>query len=666
MQARHLWKQSLCAAFCALLVANALLPGGRPSGGLPMPGVKPATPFATIRLNTDDFESLAAITEPQAPAKPEKLEDKKVRQSFLSLNDKMLNALSLTSAPSGEKPLSSENAALYRDIFRLQAFGRIKAADQKIARLTDTRLLSDVLYQRYMHPAAYRSSFEELSAWLKNYPDHPEAAKIQNLALSRKPADAQISWAKIKPLGELPDLHEPLIERGKRHKVTGRSAEHQHAVASLTRRVKGLIDEGEPALAMETLFTSAGVQYMDNVERDTLRAEAAQRFLFRGQTAHARDLAREAVKGSREKVPLAAWVAGLSLWHERNYAGAADNFAIAGSSPYASGWMSSAGSYWAGRAYGRAGNRTQAQSWYTKAARHDRTFYGLLATQALGRKPAFDWREPQFAYSDEKKLLSTPEGRRAAAFVAAGQYELAERELVHFDYSKNPEMRRVALAYATHVGLPSVAMRLGSRADNRRDKAARPYDAALYPLMPWEPRRGFTVDPALIHAIVRQESRFNPQARSYSGASGLMQIMPATARHILRGVNVADADIAPLLGRPADNLTLGQSYIKELLADKNVNGDMISMLAAYNAGPGNLARWKQKFGNIDDPLLFAEMIPVAETRSYVKRVMAFYWIYSLRGGQGTKTLEALAAGKTPRYAALTEGVTDAYKLAANQ
>lgn len=628
-----------------------------------MPGVKPATPFATIRLNTDDFESLAAIAEPQAPAK---LDDKKIQQSFRSLNDTMLNVLSLSSAPAGENPLSSENASLYRDIFRLQAFGRIKAADQKIARLTDTRLLGDVLYQRYMHPAAYRSSYEELSAWLKNYPDHPEADKIQSLALSRKPAGADAGWPKIKRPGELPDLHEPLIGRAKRHKAPARSAEQQQSVASLTRRVKGLIDEGEPSLAMETLFTGAGVQYMDHVERDTLRAEAAQRFLFRGQTAHARDLAREAVQGSREKVPLAAWVAGLSLWHERNYAAAAENFTIAGSSPYASGWMSSAGSYWAGRAYGRAGNNAQAQSWYAKAAKHDRTFYGLLATQALGRKPAFDWRDPKFAYSDEKTLLSTPQGRRAAALVAAGQYELAERELVHFDYAKNPEMRRVALAYATHVGLPSVAMRLGSRADNRRDQAARPYDAALYPLMPWEPRRGFTVDPALIHAIVRQESRFNPQARNPSGASGLMQIMPATARHILRGVNVADSDVPALLGRPADNLTLGQSYIKELLADKNVNGDMIAMLAAYNAGPGNLARWKQRHANINDPLLFVEMIPVAETRTYVKRVMAFYWIYSLRGGQGAKTLEALAAGKTPRYAALTEGVTDAYKLAANQ
>lgn len=659
----------MCAAVCALFVANALLPGGRPSGGVPVPGAKLPTQFAAIKLNADDFESLSDIKETSVsadPALPQAAAEGKAVQGFLSLNNTMLNLLTMTALPEGEKPLSAENAALYRDIFRLQTFGRMKAADQKIAGLTDRRLLADVLYQRYMHPAAYRSSYEELGAWLKKYPDHPGAPRVEKLALSRKPAGMQKDWPKIKVRTELSGMREPMIAAGKRYKAAGRSAEREQAVAALTRRVKGLIAEGEPSLAMETLFTGAGVQFMDDAERDTLRAEAAQSFLYSGQVIRARDLAREAMKRSGEKVPLAAWVTGLSLWLERNYGGAAESFARAGASPYASGWMSAGGSYWAGRAYGRAGNRMQAQAWYAKAARHDHTFYGLLATQALGRKPGFDWRDPAYAYSDEKKLLATPEGRRAAALVAAGQYELAERELLHYDYAADPEMRRVALAYATHVGLPSVAMRLGSRVDGRRKENVGHYDSAMYPLMPWEPRRGFTVDPALIHAIVRQESRFDPLAQSASGASGLMQIMPGTARHILRGVNVADSDVPALLNRPADNLTLGQSYIKELLADKNVNGDMISMLAAYNAGPGNLARWKQRHADIDDPLLFVEMIPIAETRTYVKRVMAYYWIYSLRGGQGAKTLEALAAGKTPRYAALAEGVTDAYKLAANQ
>lgn len=679
MQARHLWKQSLGAAFCALLVANALLPGGKPSGGEGMSGVKPTTTFATIKLEAQDFES-PIEPEQDKPVRAAKIERHealptgKGPRPFLGLNDGVMNILTLAAGAPDEKaadsfkPLSSENAALYRDIFRLQAYGRMNRADEKIARLTDRRLLSDVLYQRYMHPVAYRSTYEELSAWLQKYPSHPEADKIERLALSRKPAGMQTDWPKIKARGELPGMREPLIASGKSFRVTGRSAEQEQAVSSLTARVKSLISEGETGLAMETLFTNAGVQYMAAAESDTLRALAAQKLLYGGHVIRARELAREAAGRSGEKVPLAAWIAGLSYWQEGNYNAAANYFSIAGASPYASGWMSSGAAYWAGRSYAKAGNRSQTVKWYALAAKQERTFYGLLASQALGRKPALDWRDPPYAYKDEQKLLSTPEGRRAAALVASGQYDLAENELLHFNFKAHPEMRRIALAYAAHVGLPSLAMRLGSRSENARVEN-RPYDSAVYPLMPWEPRRGFTVDPALIHAIVRQESRFDPQAQSYSGASGLMQIMPATARHILRGVNVADADIPALLRRPADNLTLGQSYVRELLADKNVNGDILSMLVAYNAGPGNLARWKQKYGEIEDPLMFVEMIPVDETRTYVKRVMAFYWIYSNRGGPGGKTLEALAAGKPARYAALSEDATassKAFKLAANQ
>ncbi|MCB1592883.1 MAG: lytic transglycosylase domain-containing protein [Alphaproteobacteria bacterium] len=689
MQAQHLWKQSIVAAICAVLAANVFLPERMTSeGGIPVPGTKPAMSFASIRLDMEDFESLPEIKKTvhnEIAVKPNHLQNFSETEKpsllveaafesahgFLSINNTPLNILKPTEKPDDQgayKPLSSENAALYRDIFRLQAFGRIKSADRKIAKLSDKRLLSHVLYQRYMHPVAYRSSYEELRAWLKSYPDHPEADRIEKLALSRKPEGVKPDWTSLEKRRELPNMFEPLIARAKRHNAVERTQEQQDSVKSLTSKVESLISEGEPSLAMETLFTGEGVQYMDNVERDMLRAQAALRFLHTGHTARARDLAIEAVKSSGEKVPLASWIAGLSFWKEKNYAAAAENFARAGASPYSSGWMSSAGSYWAARSYGSLKNRAQADKWYARAAQQDRTFYGLLATQALGRKPSFDWRTPPYAYKDEKKLLETPEGRRAAALVAAGQYELAESELLHYDYKKNPEMRPIALAYAAHVGLPTLAVRLGSRMDYRSEGKKRPYDSTLYPLMPWEPRRGFSVDPALIHAIVRQESRFNPQAQSYSGASGLMQIMPATARHILRGVNVADADIPALLKRPADNLTLGQSYLRELLADRNVNGDVLSMLVAYNAGPGNLARWKKRYGEIEDPLMFVEMIPVAETRNYVKRVMAFYWIYSQRGGPGAKTLEALASGKPARYAALTESTasSNAFKLAANQ
>ena len=101
--------------------------------------------------------------------------------------------------------------------------------------------------------------------------------------------------------------------------------------------------------------------------------------------------------------------------------------------------------------------------------------------------------------------------------------------------------------------------------------------------------------------------------------------------------------------------------MKYLLKSKQVKGDLVSMLVAYNAGPGNLQKWRKKIDGDSDPLLFIEMLPVEETRKYVERVMANYWIYRLRDGKSVPTLTALASGRTPKYA---QANTNTYKLAA--
>ena len=85
--------------------------------------------------------------------------------------------------------LDAEDARLYRDIFRLQADGKWKAADERIAKLSDRLLLGHVLYQRYMHPRAYRSSYVELKNWMARYADHPDADRIYRLAVKRRPAN---------------------------------------------------------------------------------------------------------------------------------------------------------------------------------------------------------------------------------------------------------------------------------------------------------------------------------------------------------------------------------------------------------------------------------------------------------------------------------------------
>ena len=117
----------------------------------------------------------------------------------------------------------------------------------------------------------------------------------------------------------------------------------------------------------------------------------------------------------------------------------------------------------------------------------------------------------------------------------------------------------------------------------------------LFPVPKYAPEGGYTIDPSVVLAIARIESRFDADAVSSVGARGLMQLMPATARHVAGG-RVSRTK----LEKPAYNLALGQRYIDELL--QQVNGNLFELAAAYNAGPANLSRWlAAREGQHDDP-----------------------------------------------------------------
>ena len=100
---------------------------------------------------------------------------------------------------------------------------------------------------------------------------------------------------------------------------------------------------------------------------------------------------------------------------------------------------------------------------------------------------------------------------------------------------------------------------------------------------------------------------------------------------------------------PLTSLAFGQKYIQRLLEDSSVKGDLFMMAAAYNAGPGNLAKWKKSIRGSEDPLLFIESLPSRETRNFVERVMGAYWVYQARLGQPARSLEAVANGAWPTY-----------------
>lgn len=534
-----------------------------------------------------------------------------------------------------EGPLADDQAEQYKKIFALQREGRMDEADKALSDLSDMRLRGHVLYERYMHPTAYTTHFEELNNWLALYADYPGANKIYKLAMRKMPADYK------------GHIKEPVVTKG----VARRRDPTMYAGQTYRPQKRGAnVDRKSIKTAAFAAAQSGNVQTadakiesaseLDQVERDILRAQVASDLLYSGYVDAAYALAEKSAKRSGVHVPLAGWVAGLVAWDEGHYKDAARFFEITARSPYASGWKSSAGSYWAARSHTRAGDRRSVKAWLNRTLDYPRTFYGLVATRALGQDFKFNWDVPTFTKQYHEILTSTQAGKRAVALVAAGQNHLAEAELVRVT-PKNASMRSALLAYAGYAGLPGLAMRLGSAVSNDEGDY---YDAALYPTGPWKPKAGYKVDPALIHAIMRQESRFDPDAESASGAKGLMQLMPSTASY------VAGSKGASQLSDPETNLEIGQRYLESLLDDPYVDGNLIYLLIAYNAGPGNLAKWRKRWPDVHDPLMFVELIPSAQARDYVERVLANYWIYRMREDLPTPTLDAIAEGKPARYA----------------
>jgi soluble lytic murein transglycosylase-like protein len=157
--------------------------------------------------------------------------------------------------------------------------------------------------------------------------------------------------------------------------------------------------------------------------------------------------------------------------------------------------------------------------------------------------------------------------------------------------------------------------------------------------------QGFTLDRALVYAFMRQESAFNPKARSFVGAMGLMQLMPGTARIVTNKFAPETAGGDPW--DPSVNISLGQAYIGSLLND--VDDNLVRTVAAYNGGPGNVMRWDSTLNASADPLFYIAMIPLNETRDFVHRVIANYWMYQIRLGQPTPSLDQIAAHEWPRY-----------------
>ncbi len=631
--------------FIGVLSAGIVMAGSI----LPTPGQKP------------EITSVKIITVTDSSAKSIPLPPRKPKKEFSFFKGGLFSSETPTKAEAKTKTVSVQDAVinddkffpdkqarLYKEIFDLQHKGKMSDADAKIDQLNNSILMGHVLANRYLHPTAYKASYTELAGWMKKYADHPQAAQIHKLALTRKPrkSGALVSPVKAKKIsGNLGAVS----KRGKTYRTTKtRTIPQEAKVAAFKKDIKNQLRKNQPTVALNILNSDYTMKFIDSVEYDRLLSDIAAGYLFVNKLDQASSLANKAYRRSGAKAPLSGWVKGLVHWQRGQYQSAAYGFEKAAGSSYSSGWMVSASAYWASRANMRAGNVQKVTKWLDVASTYPRTFYGLIATRALGHKTEFDWSVPEISRAYKKNIEDTTHGRRATALIKVNETSLAEAELRNINFRKDAETKKSLMAYASYYKLPALSMQLGNAIKNEKGLL---YDAALYPDTSWAPKTGYKIDRALLHAIMRQESRFKTDAQNPSGATGLMQLMPATANYITGKEIYHLASGQHQLKAPSVNLELGQTYIKTLLEHPAVGNDLLSLAIAYNAGPGNLSKWKRERRNVQDPLLFIETIPFHETRAFVERVMSNYWIYRMRYDQDTPSLDAVAQGKWAQYAA---------------
>lgn len=555
-------------------------------------------------------------------------------------------------APEATLPavLSPQDIERYAKIFRLQESGKWTQADRLIDGLSDPVLMGHVLYQRYMHPTAYRSKFAELKAWMANYADHPNAQKIYALAMRRKPAGA--GSPKRPQATTMPDFVSEIDietagaveEESTKSRHGNKSASERRKIRKIQARVRSLVQRGNVTIALEYLDQRSTKRVMDSISMAESLGVIARGYYRYHLDAKAMAVASRANEMAGPDAGNAHWWGGLAAFRADDFRAAARHFEQLSRSETVDTWLRAAGGYWASRAFLVDGNPTLVSPMLKRAAEHPRTFYGLMATRALGEPLPLHFGMPGLKQSDMDLLMRIPAVERAVALLDVGRSDLADKELSRFIGSLPEGMSPLMLAFAEKAGLADMAFRMG--ADLLRRENLR-VDGALYPIPRWAPHDGFKVDRALVYAIVRQESRFRTNAKSRAGARGLMQLMPATAGYMAERRFRGAARNA--LFEPGLNLSLGQKYINYVLDLDLVEGNMFFALAAYNAGPGNLQKWRKKIDFDGDPLLFIESLPSRETRNYIEHVLSNLWIYRLRLGQDAPTLDALISGEWPAY-----------------
>lgn len=530
--------------------------------------------------------------------------------------------------------LSSEDVRLYRSIFAEERSGNFSAARQEIAALTDKSLMGYVEAEHYLSHKGRKTSLKELAAWLEKNDELPVAADVRVVAESRNRRRHRVELAGFVPAHPRGGWGYETADTLREHAM---STEAGHAAEAQIEADVHLDQPAQAEAVLQTLVAAGGSPSSD-IARLTHRVAAS--YLAEGMDADALRASVTVTGVDRYAAPLLDWDAGLAAYRLSNFTDAATHFETLAQSGDVTGWARSAGAFWAARAHLAANDPLPVVSLLTAAAREQPTFYGLLAERLLGQQSQAQFNEPVLDTASFESMMQVGAAHRAVALWQVGETQYVQPEMMRAFASVPSGQTGAFAALAHNLDLPDLELRA-----SETQAAHGVMLSGLFPMPRYTPRGGYQIDPCLVLAFARVESRFEAKAVSRAGARGVMQIMPGTAQQE-DGARVRKAE----LNDPTYSLGLGQKYLGELLGQ--VNGNLFQLAAAYNAGPGALTHWiGARPSIVDDPLLFIESIPVPETRNYIKRVMTFYWLYARRAGQNAPSLEDTAEGKWPIYRA---------------
>jgi soluble lytic murein transglycosylase-like protein len=265
------------------------------------------------------------------------------------------------------------------------------------------------------------------------------------------------------------------------------------------------------------------------------------------------------------------------------------------------------------------------------------TFYGLLASSALGiRKPMakqlHDYRD-----SEWQSVAGRPNVRAAIALNEIGERNLADELIRHQARMGNAADHNALLHLASDLNLAGTQFWLAHNAP----AGARVNIAARYPNPNWQPVRGWRVDKALAYAHALQESSFRTQVVSPAGASGVMQVRPGTAGDMAR--SRGDSFHPSQLSDPTFNLEYGQSYLEYLRDYGATGGLLLKVIAAYICGPAPVGEWNLRAIDGGDPCSTSIDPILGDPRLRSDRLRN-YWVYDRRRGVNPPAAEALAQG----------------------